>query len=191
MQGPLPSRMNAGVAILQGPCCYCFATAMPCCFPCAVWYMPGRATAPLGCLLSPGTISILAASLSIPGQLGFGFVFNLYVKGVLQSVFTMWSNLIVHYHSAIRNKEDVSGGKLHTASCTHSAPAPRVLCNSCQQHDQKCSSRTEPDGAQEPAPLLMEMSSKELHWLWPAEDVASGFSVFFFPEIVTKTLVLF
>lgn len=87
MQGPLPSRMNAGVAILQGPYCYCFATAMPCCFPCAVWYMPGRATAPLGCLLFPGTISILAASLSIPGRLGFGFVFNLYVKGVLHSVF--------------------------------------------------------------------------------------------------------
>lgn len=27
--------MNAGVAILQGPCCYCLAIAMPCCFPCA------------------------------------------------------------------------------------------------------------------------------------------------------------
>lgn len=37
----------------------------------------------------------------------------------------------------------------------------------------------------------MEMRAKELLLLKPAEDVALGFSMFVFPEIVTKTLVLF
>lgn len=36
----------------------------------------------------------------------------------------------------------------------------------------------------------METSAKELHSLKPAEDVALGFRVFVFPEIVTKALVL-
>lgn len=57
---------------------------------------------------------------------------------------------------------DVSGGKLRHPSCTHSVPAPRGLCNSCQQHDQRCAMSTGQNGAQEPVPLVMEMSAKEL-----------------------------
>lgn len=46
-------------------------------------------------------------------------------------------------------------------------------------------------GVQEPASPLVEMSAKELLLLKPAEDVALGSSMLVFPEIVTKTLVLF
>lgn len=37
----------------------------------------------------------------------------------------------------------------------------------------------------------MERSAKELQLLQPADGAALGFSIFVFPEIVTKTLVLF
>lgn len=90
-----------------------------------------------------------------------------------------------------------SGGKLCAANSPlqHKHPAPNINVISFTPTNTTIKNivpvAPERTGVPEPAPLLMEMSAKELPLLKPAEDVAVGFRMFVFPEIVTKALVLF